>query len=167
MHRPSRYEPHNITLDKFCELFNSEKTFPNITIYAYSEETYDNDGVITDSITGKTIGFDWEYRDNPNHFSNCNLRYPTLGQFERKLQKDSIQISIQCDQTQTGIAVGWHEDWLKEKLVQLKLRTDKEDEDGFVRYTSAFKIYPYNQMEEFKRMLSYALQNDCLNHKSF
>ena len=31
---------------------------------------------------------------------------------ERKLRKDCIQIAIQCDSTETGIAVGWHEDWL-------------------------------------------------------
>ena len=33
---------------------------------------------------------------------------------KENLRKDCIQIAIQCDSTETGIAVGWHEDWLVE-----------------------------------------------------
>ena len=48
----------------------------------------------------------------------------SLGQYERKLRKPSIQIALQCDSTETGIAVGWHEDWLQEERERRALRTD-------------------------------------------
>lgn len=167
MKRPSWYPKHNSSLDKFCKLFNDEGKFKNLVIEPITEETYDNDGVIRDIETGMTIGFDWEQRANPKHFSNCQFAYDSLGQFERKIRKRSIQISIQCDYTETGIAVGWHEDWLKENSLTRYLATDSEDEHGIVRYTKSFRIYSYDQMTEFKAMLNRAMKHNVLNHKAF
>ena len=69
-----------------------------------------------------------------------------MGQFERKLKKGEIGLSLQCDKDETGVMAAWHEDWLKEKPRKKKLRTDqKSDEFGMVRYTRHFRIYLYKK----------------------
>ena len=120
------------------------------------EETYGNDGYFIHS-NGQKIGYDWEYRDR--YFSNCRLQFDTLGQYERKLSKDCIQIAIQCDSTETGIAVGWHEDWLVEAKENRSLATDFErKEQGNTRYTHKYKIFSYEEVDNFKRMISTAMK---------
>jgi len=67
-----------------------------------------------------------------------NLLFSTLGQYEGKFIKPSIQLSIQCDSTETAIAVAWHEDFKKENKIKLTLDTDySEKQFGTVRYTRA------------------------------
>ena len=111
MYRPSMYNKHDESMYTFAELFNNCKVCNDVIMKPNDEETYGNDGYFIHS-NGQKIGYDWEYRDR--YFSNCRLQFDTLGQYERKLRKDCIQIAIQCDSTETGIAVGWHEDWLVE-----------------------------------------------------
>ncbi len=149
MYRPSKYNKHNETLANFEKLFNSTVNYQNIIIKPIEEETFIDDGVILDLDTNQEIGFDWEYRDK--YFSNCNFKFNTLGQFERKIVKPSIKLSIQCDSTFTGIAIAWHEDWIKENSVLLNLSTDTIDEFGKVRYTKSFKVYSFEKIEEFKK----------------
>lgn len=108
MYRESTYEIHNETMDHFAELFNSCSECPNLEFIPNPEETYGNDGYIIDHDSGKSIGYDWERRDD--HFKNGEFDFDTLGQYERKLIKDNIQISLQCDETDTAVAVGWHKD---------------------------------------------------------
>lgn len=110
MYRPSMYSKHDETMNNFAEQFNRIKAYSELLMKPNPEETYDNDGYFVNTMTNCQIGFDWEYRDK--YFSNCRLQFDSLGQYERKLRKDSIQIALQCDSTETGIAVGWHEDWL-------------------------------------------------------
>ena len=49
-------------------------------------------------------------------FNNCKVCNDVIMKpnDEETYGKDCIQIAIQCDSTETGIAVGWHEDWLVE-----------------------------------------------------
>lgn len=157
MYRPSMYNKHDDTMLKFAEIFNQSPVCRNIEMRPNPEETYDNDGIFIDVNTNSFIGYDWEYRDR--YFANCKLDFESLGQYERKLKKPSIQISLQCDSTETGIAVGWHEDWLQEEREKRALRTDSSrKENGSTRYTTKFRIYSFEQVDSFKNMVARAMQ---------
>lgn len=166
MYRSSLYQKSDETLKNFSKIFNTDKNYPHLHFIPNRTETYDNDGIIYNELTGTFIGFDWEYRER--YFSNCNFQFNTLGQYERKLIKPSIQLAIQCDATETGIAVGWHEDWLKENQINLNLLTDTPQKQyGTVRYTKKFKVYSYENLEKFKEMLDNAFNNSKFNSESF
>ena len=166
MYRPSLYNKHNESMEHFSEKFNSCPVCRHIKMEPHPVETFDNDGVFVDTKTGKSIGYDWEYRKN--YFANCIFRFKTLGQYERKLQKESIQLSLQCDSTETGIAVGWHEDWLREPVERKALKTVcPQDEDGSVRNTRKFKIYSFEEMASFKRMVAAAMERGIYSSRIF
>ena len=117
-------------------------------------------------LTGTFVGFDWEYREK--YFSNCQFQFDSLGQYERKLIKPSIQLAIQCDSTETGIAIGWHFDWLNENQKNLNLATDSSEKQyGTVRYTKKYKIYDYENIIEFKAMLNRAFSTGKFSSESF
>lgn len=95
MYRKSLYKKSDESLKSFSRLFNLDKSYLHLRFIPNRTETYDNDGIIYNELTGTFIGFDWEYRDR--YFSNCQFRFNSLGQYERKLVKPSIQLAIQCD----------------------------------------------------------------------
>lgn len=166
MYRPSKYNKHNESLENFAKLFNDEQSAKHIVMEPIDEETYDNDGKFVNIKTGEEIGFDWEYRDR--YFSNGVFSFDSLGQYERKLIKKSIQLSIQCDNTQTAILVAWHEDFLLENKVKIGLATDSPRKQyGGVRYTKRFKIYSYQEIKEFKKMIEKAFTSGDLNASIF
>lgn len=166
MWRPSTYKEHNLSLGIFEELFNNCLQYQNIIIKPIQEETFQDDGCIVDLNTGKEIRFDWEKRER--YFSNGNFRFDSLGQFERKIRKPQIQLSLQCDSTDTSVAIGWHEDWLKENRINLNLATDyAQDEFGTVRYTKSFRIYTYSNITELKAMIQRAFDRDTFNKSVF
>lgn len=159
MYRPSLYSKHDETMNKFAELFNNSPVLPNLKMIPIKEETFIDDGEIIDTLTGRKFSFDWEYRDK--YFSNGNFVFDTLGQYERKIIKPSIELSIQCDETETAIAVAWHDDFRKENKIMLNLDTDHgRKQYGAVRYTKSFKIYMYDNIGEFKRMIQRAFDNN-------
>ena len=165
MYRESTYEIHNETMDHFAELFNSCRECPNLEFIPNPEETFGNDGYIIDHDSGKSIGYDWERRDD--HFKNGEFDFDTLGQYERKLIKDNIQISLQCDETDTAVAVGWHKDWLKEVKTIKALKTDsKKKQQGEVRYTREFKIFKYDEISELKRYIDEMIKTDAYRFDS-
>ena len=165
MYRESKYEISAKSLKYFAELFNEEDKFPHIKIYPIEEETFIDDGYIKNELTGQKIGFDWEIRDK--YFENGVFRFDSLGQFERKIIKPSIELSIQCDKTQTAVIVAWHQDWKKENPEIKHLSTDHEDQIGKVRYTKFFKIYKYSDIENFKKMIAYAFATNKFDHSVF
>lgn len=166
MYRPSMYNKHDETMLHFAELFNSCSVCRNIEMLPNVIETYDNDGTFADRSTNQTIGFDWEYRDK--YFKYGKFAFKELGQYERKLKKPSIQISLQCDSTETAIAVGWHEDWLLEEEEKRAMRTDHLwKEKGSVRYTTRFKIYSFEQVDIFKKMIARAMGLQTYSSKIF
>lgn len=166
MYRPSMYNKHDETMFRFAEKFNQSPVCKNIKMCPNPEETFDNDGKFMDVNTNRSIGYDWEYRDN--HFAHCKLAFNSLGQLERKLRKPSIQLSLQCDSTETGIAVGWHEDWLQEERESRLLSTDSaEEEKGSVRYTTHFKIYSFDQIDTFKNMVASAVSLQIYSSEIF
>lgn len=159
------YDKHNESLERFKALFNNCNLNDEIKMKVYKKETYESDGEIIDNKTQKSIHFDWEYREK--YFKNCKFAFNTLGQYERKLIKPVIDISIQCDSTETGVVVGWHEDWLKENKTNLNLSTDSSDQYGTVRYTSNFKVYSYKNISDLKAMLRRAFDKNTFNHEVF
>ena len=165
MYRPSMYNTHDKSLSNFANIFNNCKEYKYIKIKPIEEETFDNDGIIINENTGESFGFDWEYRDK--YFSNCRFVFDSLGQYERKLRKPSIELSLQCDSTETGVIVAWHQDWLKTNKINRTLSTDSQDEFGTVRYTKLFKIYSYENISELKRMIDNAFNLGELNQKAF
>lgn len=166
MQRPTFYSKHNISLENFAKLFNGERNYPLLKIEPIQEETFRDDGFIIDLNTGKKIGFDWEIRDR--YFANCKFKLPTLRQFERKILKPEIEISIQCDSTETGIIVAWHEDFKNGNSFIQASRTDYSyKEKAKVRETYNFKVYSYEDISDFKEMLSRAFNNNQYNHNSF
>ncbi|MEW9078235.1 hypothetical protein [Terrisporobacter glycolicus] len=166
MWRPSTYAEHNSSLGRFEELFNNCSEYINLIIKPIEEETFEDDGCIVDLNTGKEIIFDWEKRER--YFSNGHFKFTSLGQFERKIRKPQIHLSLQCDSTDTAVAVGWHSDWLRENRITLNLATDYEqDEYGTVRYTKSFKVYKYENIKELKAMIQRALDTNSLDKSVF
>lgn len=171
MKRPSLYDCSQNSLLQFANWFNSIPEFPNIGMYANEKETFDNDGCFYDRQSLKFIGFDWEIR--ARYFNNGRFPYSTLGQFERKITKQSIQLSIQAAEDMSAIAIAWHNDYMDQKLEKPHLATDKSvllneaKEEDRVRYTTRFKVYGMHELNEFKRMLNYAFTNSVYNAKAF
>lgn len=162
MYRPSKYGKHYESMEAFAQLFNDCPVCPNLKMLPIQDETFLDDGDIIDESSGKKFGFGWEYRDR--YFSNGKFRFDTLGQYERKIIKPSIQLSIQCDSTETAVAVAWHEDFKRENQITLLLDTDYIDKQlGQTRYTKSFRIYMYEDIADFKRMIQRALDGklDC------
>ena len=151
------------SLKDFSKLFNFNKSYPHLRFIPNRAQTYDNDGIIYNELTGTFIGFDWEYREK--YSANCQLQSDSLEQYEKKIAKPSIQLAIKCDSTETKIAIGWHFDWLAEKHENLNLATDSSET---VRYTKKYKIYEfYEDMTDFKAMLNRAFSTGKFSSESF
>ena len=72
------------------------------------------------------------------------------------------------DSTVTGIAVGWHEDWLSERKETRSLLTDSiVRERGTIRYTKKFRIYSFEQVNIFKAMIANAMRMRIYSSKIF
>lgn len=166
MYRPTMYHKHDESMLNFADKFNKSLVSRNIEMRPNPVETFDNDGVFIDIKLNRTIGYDWEYRDR--YFSYCKFVFESLGQYERKLRKPSIQLALQCDSTETGIAVGWHEDWLQEEKEKRALKTDSSfKENGTIRYTTKFEIYSFEQIDSFKNMIASAMRLQVYSSKIF
>jgi len=160
------YPHHESSLRSFTEVFNAQKDGLSLVMQIYQTENYRDDGVIVDTRTGKRITFDWEKRDR--YFKSGKFRFSTLWQFERKIKKDEIGLSLQCDSDETAVLVAWHRDWLKEPIKTRRLLTDSPGkETAQVRETSHFTIYCYSEIRKFRTMLARALTTDCFDHRVF
>lgn len=168
MYRPDTYDIHNSTLDSFAALFNSCESFPELTIRPIEQETGGNDGYLYLNNV-RLFGFDWERRDN--YFHNGVFPFPTLGQYERKIQKNNIELSIQCDSQGEVLVAGWHDDFRREEPVTRQIATsdpDSPQNNAVLRYTEHFHVYHYaTEMAQLKRDLLTALYTNCLDHTSF
>ena len=166
MKRPSMYNRHEESLKTFVDLFNSAKDGLPVVMQIYQTENFRDDGVIVNTRTGRRITFDWEIRDK--YFNHGKFKFDTLGQFERKIKKDEIGLSLQCDKQESAVMVAWHEDWLKEKPRRISLSTDTSvKEKGKIRYTKHFMIYTYDEIEKFRSMLYNAVRTNTFNHNIF
>lgn len=165
MYRPTMYSKHDESLAIFVDLFNNSPVCKHIVIEPNEYETYGDDGKIINLKTNEQFGFDWEFRDR--YFSNGVFDFDSLGQYERKIIKPSIKLSLQCDSTQTSVAIGWHDDWLDEMQSKLHLLTDSKKQFGTVRYTKKFIIIKYTDMDRIKIMINNAFVTRNFNHLVF
>lgn len=166
MYRPDKYDVHDVSLNHFAELFNHCSVMPHITICPNENETFGNDGYIcVNSI--RVIGFDWEKRDR--YFKSGVLQFSTLGQYERKLHKgDLIKIALQCDEDETSVAVGWHEDWLREMVENRELLTSyAKKQNGQTRYTKYYQIFSYQNLGVLKIAIAKAIYEHNFTYSSF
>lgn len=167
MYRPSQYNKSQASLEFFANHFNALPYLQNIRWICIAEESFDNDGYFVDLASGQMIGFDWEIRDDGS-FEDGVFRYKTLGQYERKIKKSSIQLSVQCDSTFTTVMVAWHDDFKKEPVQNVPCKTDNGVQSSAQeRYTDKFRIYSFSDMRQLKDMLAYAFANKCFDYRSF
>ncbi len=166
MKRASMYQAHEKSLSNFADAFNAVIDCHPIVMQIYHVENYRDDGVIVNTKTGERICFDWEIRDN--YFARGKFQFKTAGQFERKLKKDEIGLSIQCASDQSAFLVAWHQDWLKETSVMRKLKTDiPQRKKEAIRYTRHYKVYSYMEINQFRGMIANALALHLFNHNVF
>ncbi|MFH1852627.1 MAG: hypothetical protein ABIA75_09805 [Candidatus Neomarinimicrobiota bacterium] len=166
MKRPSMYDRHEQSLRKFAELFNAVRDGLPLVMQIYQTENFRDDGVIVDTRSGKRITFDWEIRDK--YFSRGKFEFSELRQFERKIKKAEIGLSLQCDREETAVLAAWHEDWLRSEPLPVRLSTDyRWNEANLVRSTRHFRIFDYEKMDRFRSMLAQSLATECYNHSVF
>ena len=157
MYRPSTYNAHNESMNAFAKMFNDCELFPNIVMKPKEIEDYECDGYFVNVNTGEQIGYDWEIRDK--YFKNGHFEFPTLGQYERKIKKADIELSLQSDSTKTAVAVAWHNDFKNSDVLNRSLSTDtKYKQSGKTRETKKFWIIKHEDIAILKQILHIAFE---------
>ena len=172
MNFPGGYKPHNDSLEYFAERFNNIviDDLANVVIVLIRKETYKNDGSIIALDKGLAMGLDWEQRQK---------YYPTYGQFEKKqwglgqfntkLVKDEIHISMQCSTDETGLLVGFHQDFKRLANVDLPSESKKNRTElmSNTQHYREFDISTDEGILEFKKMVARAFKLKEYNHIAF
>lgn len=146
MYRPSTYFDHNSSLKKFMAIFNPCAREYKIRMFSSDVENFSDDGVIIFDKGHKLIIFDWEKRQNDYITADGKLKFPTLGQFERKFHKDpKIGLTIQCNKDETYFIAALHSSFGNDSE-RVSRTTDSANfrEYGKMRTTAKFKIYGFN-----------------------
>ena len=165
MYRPSKYYISQASLEFFAKRFNESPNHRNLEWRYINEESFVNDGYFIDVGTGKSLGYDWEIRDN--YFENGRFKFPTIRQFDRKMQKDSIKLSIQGDRDCMAFIAVWHDDLRKGKRLEQPSKTDYGHQDAIVWETNQFRIYQLKDIAKFKDMIDYALNKGIYDYHAF
>lgn len=168
MYHPEKYSHHNDALSKFCTLFNQTATALDnlITMNPSPTENFREDGEIVFKPGNQKILYDFEKRFS--YYENYgNFKFDTFGQFERKIQKPEISLSIQCSKNENGFIIAWHEDYKNERVVYLNSKTSNGSENTGKRFTKNFKELKYTEMDKFYTMLYKAFTNNCFNASCF
>lgn len=157
MYRPSMYGIHNESMNNYVKLFNECVVCSHIVMKPKDTEDFQCDGYFINTSTGQKIGYDWEYRDK--YFSNGRFAFKKLGQYERKIQHEDIEICLQSDSTQTAVAVAWHDDFRNETVLDRELSTDyQRKQNGNTRETSKFWIIMNTDVGHLKEILEKAFR---------
>lgn len=155
MYHPDKYSSHNEALEKFCETFNQAAVKEDDKIFMKPSdiENFREDGEIIYKPADKRILYDFEKRFS--YFDECNkFKFDTFGQFERKIQKPEIALSIQCSKDEKCFIIAWHEDYKKEKIVYLRSRTGSGGTEGTgKRFTKDYLQLSYAEMDKFYKIL--------------
>ena len=168
MYHPDKYQPHNEALNRFCTFFNraSAKLGAFIYMEPSAVENFREDGKIVYTLTGASILYDFERRDQ--HYNTCGFPFKDFGQFERKILKPEIVLSIQCSKDEKCFCIAWHEDFTKEQIKNIGSRTAAGTKEYTgKRFTMAFKELNYSQMDHFYLMLLKAFSEKTFNATSF
>jgi len=168
MYHPNKYKEHNESLERFVKKFNTigEEFNSEIKIEINEHENYIDDALIIDKKTGKSFSFDWEKRDK--YYEDCGFPFKDFGQFERKIKKENIKLSIQCSKSEKCFCIAWHDDFKKEEIKKIGSVTEKGNKEFTPkRFTEEFIELNYNEMGKFHKILRKAFDDDLFNSKSF
>ena len=168
MYHPSKYAHHNNALDKFCAVFNDISKASGDLIYMQTSdiENYREDGEIIYRPTNQNILHDFEKRFT-YYDTFKSFRFDTFGQFERKISKPEISLSIQCSKDESGFIIAWHEDYKKEKIVYMNSKTATGYEKTGKRFTKNYIEISYAEMNKFYQILINAFLNNSFNSTCF
>ena len=169
MYHPDKYSEHNLALKKFIRHFNkvSKHNGNELSMYFQTTENFREDGGIVHYPTNKKILYDFEKRFK-YYESYGNFKFPTLGQFERKIKKPEIKLSIQCSTNEDGFLVAWHEDYYLESQETVgSVTADGSKESTPKRFTRDFREFSYQQFGDLYQVLRFAFKKDEFNKKSY
>lgn len=129
-------------------------------------ENFREDGKIICLSVNQYLLYDFEKRDR--YYDSCGFRFKDFGQFERKIQKPEIALSIQCSKDEKCFCIAWHEDFKKEEIKYIGSATasGKKEYTG-KRFTKAFREMNYNEMNIFYHILLKAFTTKKLNASCF
>jgi len=168
MYHPDKYGHHNDALKKFCKTFNEAASKAGDLIFMKPSDTenFREDGEIIYKPTSKMILYDFEKRFS--YYDSCGrFKFDTFGQFERKIQKSEIALSIQCSRDEMCFIIAWHEDYKEEKIVYLhSITASGGTENTGKRFTKNFLELSYSDMGKFYKILEKAFISE-FNCQSF
>ena len=163
MYHPKKYEDHEQSLKKFVDLFNKQSD-GRICMSIHKEENFRDDGVISDKKTGKQIPFDWEKRHS--YYNTFGFPFDSFGQFERKILKPEVILSIQCSKDESAFCIAWHSDFLKEEMKKIdSIKENGSYENKGKRFTRKFKEYSYKDIGHFNNSLKQAFDKNKFNYE--
>lgn len=169
MYYPKKYEEHNTALKNLIDMFNktAKKLGGLIEMYFQEQENYRDDGGVIYKATNEKLLYDFEKRHQ--HYESCQqFAYPSLGQFERKIKKKEIKLSIQCSSDETCLLLAWHNDYQKEKAENIKSSTeDGEGETNSKRFTTDFIEINYKDMDVLYDIFLSAFQRKTFDKSVF
>jgi len=175
MYYSDRYNDHNNALKRFINIFNTNgRKFGGYVWMVYHEkENYRDDGIIIYRPQMRSISYDFEKRHTA-YWNYGRYTFDTLSQFERKLIKPELDLSIQCSTAEDGVLIAWHSDFLLAPIETYRAKTQNGYEENMMcRKTKHFKEYYYLEsgentgMDELYNVLLRAFINYQFNYRSF
>lgn len=169
MYHRDKYLLHNQSLARFCAVFNPAALLrgSRMVMDISQAENFRDDGKIIYLPTQQTILFDWEKRFS--YYDDCDkFQFATFGQFERKIQKPEIALSIQCSTNECCFCIAWHDDFSKEPLVNIGSKMANNDKEySGKRFTKHFREMSYQNVTLLCDILLKAFLTQQLNHTAF
>lgn len=168
MYHPGKYQAHNQSLDKFCELFNqtAAKLGKELAMIVNRNENFKDDGCVAYLPAKKKILYDWEKRDR--YYQSHGFPFEDFGQFERKIQKPEIFLSIQAAKNEEAFCIAWHNDFRKEAIKHIGSVTENGSKEyNGKRFTKKFKELRYNEMDTLYYVLLKAFQEKKFDYRCF
>jgi len=168
MYHPDKYHPHNEALGRFCEAFNDVARNAGDLIFIRTSDTenFIEDGEIIYRATNKSILYDFEKRNS--YYNTCGFPFLDFGQFERKIKKPDISLSIQCSKDEKCFCIAWHEDFKKETIKYIGSLTGYGNKEHTgKRFTKKFKELNYSEMDQLYQMLLKAFTSNNFNSSCF
>lgn len=169
LYHPDKYKKHNQALKTFVDGFNAiaSSKGSEIEMYIQNIENFRDDGGILFKKDNIQILYDFEKRFK--YYDSCgNFVFYSLGQFERKIRKEEIKLSMQCSTDEKCFLIAWHDDYVKEEKKKIGSATaDGSKEYDGKRFTKDFIELSYDQFDKFYDILLYAFKNNSFNKNSF
>jgi hypothetical protein len=164
MYHPDKYKHHNNAEKKFSSIFNDTSNESSMVIN--DEENFREDGYIVYHKLNYKIMYDFEKRFT-YYDSYKKFRFDTFGQFERKIKKPEIKLSIQCSKKEDAFIIAWHEDFKKENIAYINSKTKYGYERTGKRFTKRFIEISYSNMLILHNIIKKACESKKLDSSSF